>query len=153
MRTTPFSKQVGKAVDQNLCPSLFRIIKKQTFPRKLRLPIRRMGKPAGKRRLYRTGKHHRTGVATGLQAGKQTTGKSKIAGHKFRLFLRAVHTCQVKYKITGSAIFIQCRFVRVHIIFINFFNIQTRPGTVFTVTDVFQILHQVPTHEAGTAGN
>ena len=86
-----------------------------------------------------------------LQRVQQHRRKSKIPFHELFFVLRAVHTCQMEYKITVLRVQIQQFWIRVDVIFINREVIRQTVISGLSCLYVVQLRCQVPPHKSSRA--
>ena len=89
-------------------------------------------------RLNRRGQHERAGVVMPLKCVQKHRRKVEITLHKFRLLLRAVHSGEVKHKVTVGAKLVKFRFGIIYVIFVDFVDFQFRACPVLPVAKTFR---------------
>ena len=144
----PLAEQVGQAVDQHPGPRFFPVGAHQLLPRPLAAAV-----GVVPLRLDGGGQQHRAGVAVALQGGEQRPGEVPVALQKFLLPLGAVHPRQVEHEIGLGAEILQLPGGGLPGAFQNVQIRRQAPGTVLSVPDGLQCLHQIPAHEAAGAGD
>jgi hypothetical protein len=88
-----------------------------------------------------------------FQRFEQRGSEAEVAFLKLFGILRPVYAGKVKNEITVGAEAIQVFLGVAPIILIDFLDRQSRSGSVFSVSDVFQVLNQVSAHKTCGASN
>ena len=145
--------EVDKAVDRYLCPGFFGVVEEQLLPRFLAPAILGVAEATGQSGLDRGGQHNGCLVVVLFQAVQQVGGKAEVALHEVLRILRAVHTGQIEDEVGFGAIPVQLFRGGLHIVLVDFVNMDIGPGAVFAVPNVFQVGAQGGSHHAPCAGD
>ena len=149
IRAAPLPENIRETVNQHLRSCFPPVFKQQLLPCPFRFTVRVVQGCLGGR-----GDHDRARIPALLQRVQQQGSKTEIPLHEFRRVFRAVHPCQVEYKICTPAIFLQRCRIAVHVITQH---VELLPGDgivpCLAGSDIFQLRHEVPTDETIRAGH
>ena len=144
--------QVWETVNRYLCSGFLGIGEKQFLSGFLRSSVLRVSKTSGQCGLDGGRKHNSGLVIVLLQGVQKRTGKAEVALHKIFWILRSVHTCEIEYEVSLSAILVQLLRGGVQVILVDFLNLKTRSGSVFVITDISKVIAEGGSHHALCSG-
>ena len=88
-----------------------------------------------------------------FQSIQKLGSKAEISFHEIFRILRTVYSGKVKHEICLRTVFIQFLVRAVQIILINFIYGNIRPGSVFSISNIFQIIAKGGSHHTLCSGH
>lgn len=148
VRTTPFSEEVRKAVDQDPGAGFGGIVAHELLAGALRFAVGIVEGRLGRRRY-----HHRAAVAMTLQRFEQGRGEAEVAGHELFGVLRAVDAGEVEHEVGLAAVAVELFGGGVDVVGEDLVDCQRREATVLALLDCVELGAEVAANKAARAGN